>query len=171
MRKSAFCRRCGDTFFRAYGAGDCRRQSGGGFVARSATPCYHSFARSRRHKLHIACFAAKRQKCAHLAASPLKNTTACAGSCFWKYNAPKEKGVKGESPLDTPMTHDVVVADCAKLAPSKSAALTRSVAPPLKNTNTSFGLCFCNLSLRTCVVAGMPVKLQYSLSSHIESNL
>ena len=171
MRKSAFCRRCGDTFFRTYGAGDCRRQSGGGFVARSATPCYHSFARSRRHKLHIACFAAKRQKCAHLAASPLKNATTTLGCVFGNIMSPKKRASRGSAPLILPIAHDVVVADCAKLAPSKSAALTRSVAPPLKNTNTSFGLCFCNLSLRTCVVAGMPVKLQYSLSSHIESNL
>ena len=46
-----------------------------------------------------------------------------------------------------------------------------SAASPLKNTNTSFGLCFCNLSLRTCMVAGMSVKLQYRLSSPVESDL
>ena len=89
--------------------------------------------------------------------------------CYHFFLTPKRNGnskkraSRGRSPLIPPIAPDVVVADCAKLAPSKSAALTRSVAPPLKNTNTSFGLCFCNLSLRTCVVAGMPVKLQYTV--------
>ena len=97
--------------------------------------------------------------------------------CYHFFLTPKRNGnskkraSRGRSPLIPPIAPDVVVADCAKLAPSKSAALTRSVAPPLKNTNTSFGLCFCNLSLRTYMVAGMSVKLRYGLSSHIESNL
>ena len=128
--------------------------------------------RFRRLKLHIAYFAALRQKCAHSAASPLKNATTTLGCVFGNIMSPKKRASRGIFPLDIPpIAHDVVVADCAKLAPSKSAALTRSVAPPLKNTNTAFGLCFCNLSLRTCMVAGMSVKLQYRLSSPVESDL
>ena len=93
------------------------------------------------------------------------------GRVFGNIMRPKKRASRGRAPLILPIAHDVVVADCAKLAPSKSAALTRSVAPPLKNTNTSFGLCFCNLSLRTYMVAGKTVKLRYSLSSPVESTL
>ena len=64
-------------FFAPYRGGDLPRRRGAGGVT-------ISFARPRRRKLHIACFTAKRQKCAHSAASPLKITTASMGCNFAK---------------------------------------------------------------------------------------
>ena len=58
--------------------------------------------------------------------------------CYHFFLTPKRNGnskkraSRGRSPLIPPIAPDVVVADCAKLASSKSAALTRSVAPPLQ---------------------------------------
>ena len=60
-----------------------------------------SFARPRRRKLHNAYFALwAKVRLFRCISSQKRNHY--AGLRFWKYNFPREKGVKGEHPLEIP---------------------------------------------------------------------
>ena len=106
----------------------------------------------RRRKLYIACFAAKRQKCAHSAASPLKNANTSFGLRFCIVRCSYD-----DASMTYQGTRSVVVADLASLAPSKSAALTRLVAPPLQIKPAPLG--FDLISIFSGELAPLPFSL------------